>query len=74
MRKSIKSNIAVGRCRIDTRGCQALTGETLGESIDDTGITTRRVVQSSADRARAETFSRTVIGGKAVTNNMPVGP
>jgi osmotically-inducible protein OsmY len=81
-------------------GCQALTGETLGENIDDTGITTRvkaslaadkgttltrvgvettrgvvqltGVVESAADRARAEQVTRTVNGVRGVVNNLQV--
>ncbi len=83
-------------------GCQSLTGSTVGENIDDTGITTRvkaalaadkgatltrvsvdttrgvvnltGVVQSAADRARAEQVSRTVSGVKGVNNTLQVGP
>ena len=79
-------------------GCQAITGETLGEHIDDTTITTtvktrlaadkgasltriqvdtdRGVVQlsgvvdSAADRARAEQIARGVGGVKSVRNNL----
>ena len=79
-------------------GCQALTGETLGEHIDDTTITTtvkaklaaekgasltriqvdtdRGVVQLSgvvdtaADRAKAEQIARGVGGVKSVRNNL----
>jgi osmotically-inducible protein OsmY len=81
-------------------GCQALTGETLGQNIDDTTITTtvktklaaekgitltrvqvdtnRGVVQltgvvdSVADRNRAEQITRTVGGVKSVVNNLQV--
>ena len=83
-------------------GCQAMTGETVGETVDDTGITTRvkaalaadkgssltrvgvettrgivhltGVVQSSADRSRAEQVTRTVSGVRGVTNNLQIGP
>ena len=79
-------------------GCQAITGETLGEHIDDTTITTtvktklaadkgasltriqvdtdRGVVQlsgvvdSAAERARAEQITRGVGGVKGVRNNL----
>lgn len=79
-------------------GCQAITGETLGEHIDDTTITTsvktrlaadkgtsltriqvdtdRGVVQlsgvvdSAAERARAEQIARGVGGVKSVRNNL----
>ena len=83
-------------------GCQSMTGETVGETVDDTGITTRvkaalaadkgsslarvgvettrgvvqltGVVQSSADRSRAEQVTRTVSGVKGVNNNLQVRP
>lgn len=79
-------------------GCQALTGETLGEHIDDTTITatvkaklaaekgttltrvqvdTNRglvqltgVVETAADRAKAEQIARSVGGVKGVRNNL----
>jgi len=81
-------------------GCQALTGETLGEHIDDTTITStvktklaaekgttlariqvdtdRGVVQlsgvvdSAADKSRAEQITRGVGGVKSVKNNLQV--
>jgi hyperosmotically inducible periplasmic protein len=81
-------------------GCQAMTGETLGQNIDDTTITTTvkaklaadkgatltrvqvdtnrgvvqlsGVVQSAADRARAEKVTREVSGVKSVVNNLQV--
>jgi osmotically-inducible protein OsmY len=81
-------------------GCQALTGETLGEHIDDTTITStvktklaaekgttltriqvdtdRGVVQlsgvvdSAADKSRAEQITRGVGGVKGVKNNLQV--
>jgi osmotically-inducible protein OsmY len=83
-------------------GCQALTGETLGEHIDDTTITTTvkaklaqekgatltriqvdtdrgvvqltGVVQSPAERSRAEQITRGVGGVKNVVNNLQVRP
>jgi hyperosmotically inducible periplasmic protein len=79
-------------------GCQAMTGETLGEHIDDTTITTTvktrlaaekgttltrvqvdtdrgvvqlsGVVETAADRARAEQIARGVGGVKSVRNNL----
>lgn len=81
-------------------GCQALTGETLGENIDDTTITTTvkaklaaekgttltriqvdtnrsvvqlsGVVESAADRTKAEQVARGVGGVKGVVNNLQV--
>ena len=81
-------------------GCQAITGETLGQNIDDTTITTtvktrlaaekgstltrvqvdtnRGVVQlsgvvdTSADRTKAEEVARRVGGVKNVVNNLQV--
>jgi len=81
-------------------GCQAITGETVGENIDDTTITTTvkaklaaekgttltrvqvdtnrsivqlsGVVESAADRARAEQVTRGVGGVKGVVNNLQV--
>ena len=81
-------------------GCQALTGETMGQNIDDTNITTsvktklaaekgitltrvqvdtnRGVVQltgvvdSAADRSKAEQVARGVGGVKSVVNNLQV--
>jgi osmotically-inducible protein OsmY len=81
-------------------GCQAITGETMGENIDDTTITTTvktklaaekgttltrvqvdtnrsvvqlsGVVESAADRARAEQVTRGVGGVKGVVNNLQV--
>lgn len=79
-------------------GCQAMTGETLGEHIDDTTITTTvktklaaeksatltrvqvdtdrgvvqlsGVVETAADRAKAEQIARSVGGVKSVKNNL----
>jgi osmotically-inducible protein OsmY len=79
-------------------GCQAMTGETLGEHIDDTTITTTvktrlaaekgttltrvqvdtdrgvvqlsGVVETAADKARAEQIARGVGGVKSVKNNL----
>ena len=79
-------------------GCQAMTGETLGEHIDDTTITTTvktklaaekgasltriqvdtdrgvvqlsGVVETAADRAKAEQIARSVGGVKGVKNNL----
>lgn len=90
-------------CRKDfpnLTGCQAITGETLGENIDDTTITTTvkaklgaekgttltrvqvdtnrsvvqlsGVVESAADRTRAEQVARGVGGVKSVVNNLQV--
>jgi len=81
-------------------GCQAITGETMGQNIDDTTITTsvktklaaekgitltrvqvdtnRGVVQltgvvdSAADRSKAEQVARGVGGVKSVVNNLQV--
>jgi hyperosmotically inducible periplasmic protein len=81
-------------------GCQALTGETMGEHIDDSTITTTvktrlagekgttltriqvdtdrgvvqlsGVVESAADKARAEQIARGVGGVKSVKNNLQV--
>ena len=36
-------------------GCQALTGETVGESVDDTGITTRDKAGLAADKGSSLT-------------------
>jgi len=79
-------------------GCQALTGETFGEHIDDTTITTTvktrlaaekgttltrvqvdtdrgvvqlsGVVETAAEKARAEQIARGVGGVKSVKNNL----
>ena len=79
-------------------GCQAITGETLGEHIDDTTITTTvktklaaekgasltriqvdtdrgvvqlsGVVETAADKAKAEQIARGVGGVKSVRNNL----
>lgn len=79
-------------------GCQAITGETLGEHIDDTTITTTvktrlaadkgasltriqvdtdrgvvqlsGVVETAAEKARAEQIARGVGGVKSVRNNL----
>lgn len=81
-------------------GCQALTGETLGEHIDDTTITTTvkaklaaekgttltrvqvdtdrgvvqltGVVETAADRTKAEQIARSVSGVKSVRNNLQI--
>ena len=81
-------------------GCQALTGETMGEHIDDTTITSTvktrlagekgttltriqvdtdrgvvqlsGVVESAAEKARAEQITRGVGGVKSVKNNLQV--
>lgn len=102
MLKLLKPILPVFGLLLLLAGCQALTGSTLGENIDDTGITTRvkaalaadkgatltrvsvdttrgivqltGVVSSAADRARAETVTRTVSGVRGVNNNLQVGP
>jgi osmotically-inducible protein OsmY len=79
-------------------GCQAMTGETLGEHIDDTTITTTvkaklaaekgatltrvqvdtdrgvvqlsGVVETAADKTKAEQITRSVGGVKGVRNNL----
>ena len=79
-------------------GCQAMTGETLGEHIDDTTITTTvkaklaaekgasltriqvdtdrgvvqlsGVVETAADKTKAEQIARGVGGVKGVRNNL----
>ncbi len=79
-------------------GCQALTGETMGEHIDDTTITSTvktrlaqekgasltriqvdtdrgvvqlsGVVETAAEKARAEQIARGVGGVKSVRNNL----
>ena len=58
-------------------GCQALTGETLGQNIDDTNVTAAvktqlAVVESPEQRARAEQIARGVNGVRSVTNNLQV--
>jgi hyperosmotically inducible periplasmic protein len=83
---------------VGVSGCQAMTGETLGEHIDDTTITTTvkaklaaekgatlarvqvdtdrgvvqlsGVVETAADRAKAEQIARGVGGVKSVRNNL----
>lgn len=102
MRKLIKSILPLFALVLMLAGCQALTGSTVGENIDDTGITTRvkaalaadkgatltrvgvettrgvvqlsGVVESAADRSRAEQVTRTVSGVKSVANNLQVRP
>jgi hyperosmotically inducible protein len=98
MKKIIGRIVAVFSLIFMLGGCQAITGETLGEHIDDTTITTtvktrlaadkgasltriqvdtdRGVVQlsgvvdSAAERARAEQIARGVGGVKSVRNNL----
>jgi osmotically-inducible protein OsmY len=83
---------------VGVSGCQAMTGETLGEHIDDTTITTTvkaklaaekgatlarvqvdtdrgvvqlsGVVETAADRAKAEQIARGVGGVRSVRNNL----
>jgi osmotically-inducible protein OsmY len=102
MRKVFKPILPLLALVMILAGCQAMTGETVGETVDDTGITTRvkaalaadkgtsltrvgvettrgvvhltGVVQSSADRSRAEQVTRGVSGVRGVTNNLQVGP
>lgn len=102
MRKLIKPILPLIALVLMLAGCQSLTGATLGENIDDTGITTRvkaalaadkgssltrvgvettrgvvqltGIVESAADRSRAEQVTRTVGGIKGVTNNLQVRP
>lgn len=102
MRKLIKPILPLIALVLMLAGCQSLTGATLGENIDDTGITTRvkaalaadkgssltrvgvettrgvvqltGIVESAADRSRAEQVARTVSGIKGVTNNLQVRP
>ena len=92
-RLSLAAVLAVG-----VSGCQAMTGETLGEHIDDTTITTTvktrlaaekgttltrvqvdtdrgvvqlsGVVETAADKAKAEQIARGVGGVKSVRNNL----
>ena len=98
MTKTIGSIVAVFSLIVMLGGCRAITGETLGEHIDDTTITTsvktklaadkgssltriqvdtdRGVVQlsgvvdSAAEKARAEQIARGVGGVKSVRNNL----
>ena len=100
MRKMVQALLPVIGLVWLLSGCQALTGETLGEHIDDTTITTtvktrlagekgttltrvqvdtdRGVVQlsgvvdSAADKSRAEQITRGVGGVKGVKNNLQV--
>jgi osmotically-inducible protein OsmY len=98
MTKTIGSIVAVFSLIFMLGGCRAITGETLGEHIDDSTITTsvktklaadkgssltriqvdtdRGVVQlsgvvdSAAEKARAEQIARGVGGVKSVRNNL----
>ena len=98
MKAMIKAFLPVVALMFVLNGCQAMTGETLGEHIDDTTITTtvktklaaekgatltriqvdtdRGVVQlsgvvdSAAEKARAEQIARGVNGVKSVKNNL----
>ncbi len=98
MIKTMEKIAAVFALVLTLGGCQAITGETLGEHIDDTTITTtvksklaadkgasltriqvdtdRGVVQlsgvvdSAAEKARAEQIARGVGGVKSVKNNL----
>jgi hyperosmotically inducible periplasmic protein len=100
MRKMVQALLPVIGLVWLLSGCQALTGETLGEHIDDTTITStvktklaaekgttltriqvdtdRGVVQlsgvvdSAADKSRAEQITRGVGGVKGVKNNLQV--
>jgi hyperosmotically inducible periplasmic protein len=100
MRKMVQALLPVIGLVWLLSGCQALTGETLGEHIDDTTITStvktklaaekgttlariqvdtdRGVVQlsgvvdSAADKSRAEQITRGVGGVKSVKNNLQV--
>jgi hyperosmotically inducible periplasmic protein len=100
MRKMVQALLPVIGLVWLLSGCQALTGETLGEHIDDTTITStvktklaaekgttltriqvdtdRGVVQlsgvvdSAADKSRAEQITRGVGGVKGVRNNLQV--
>jgi osmotically-inducible protein OsmY len=57
-------------------GCQAMTGRTAGENVDDATITgvvaLNGVVNTTQDRSRAEELARGVGGVKKVTNNLQV--
>ena len=98
MKAVMKAFLPVVALMFVLNGCQAMTGETLGEHIDDTTITTsvktklaaekgatltriqvdtdRGVVQlsgvvdSPAEKARAEQIARGVNGVKSVKNNL----
>ncbi len=100
MRTTIKKIFPAIALMFLLTGCQAMTGETMGENIDDTTITTTvkaklaaekgttltrvqvdtnrsvvqlsGVVESAADRARAEQVTRGVGGVKGVVNNLQV--
>ena len=100
MRTTIKRILPAIALMLLLAGCQAITGETMGENIDDTTITTTvkaqlaaekgttltrvqvdtnravvqlsGVVESAADRARAEQVTRGVGGVKGVVNNSQV--
>jgi hyperosmotically inducible periplasmic protein len=100
MRKIVRSLLPVIGLVWLLSGCQAITGETMGQNIDDTTITTtvktklaaekgstltrvqvdtnRGVVQltgvvdSAADRSKAEQVARGVGGVKSVVNNLQV--
>jgi osmotically-inducible protein OsmY len=100
MRKIVRSLLPVIGLVWLLSACQAITGETMGQNIDDTTITTtvktklaaekgstltrvqvdtnRGVVQltgvvdSAADRSKAEQVARGVGGVKSVVNNLQV--
>jgi len=100
MRKIFKPILPLLALLMILAGCQSMTGETVGETVDDTGITTRvkaalaadkgssltrvgvettrgvvqltGVVQSAADRSRAEQVTRGVSGVRGVANNLQV--
>lgn len=98
MKAVMKAFLPVVALMFVLNGCQAMTGETLGEHIDDTTITTSvktklaaekgatltriqvdtdrgvvqlsGVVETAADRAKAEQIARSVGGVKSVKNNL----
>ena len=98
MKAVMKAFLPVVALMFVLNGCQAMTGETLGEHIDDTTITTSvktklaaekgatltriqvdtdlgvvqlsGVVDSAAEKARAEQIARGVSGVKSVKNNL----
>ncbi len=55
MRKLIKPILPLLALLMILAGCQAMTGETVGETVDDTGITTRVKAALAADKGSSLT-------------------
>lgn len=55
MKNQLRNLMAIGLMAWSLGGCQALTGDTLGQNIDDTTITTQVKAKLAADKGSSVT-------------------